>query len=462
MTIWYDVSDISTWSRNHLTGIQRTVVGILGGLLEINVPLRLVRFNVNSTEWEIVDIEQLPDNVKSFLSIDSQRPTSQKQKFNPQEEYSNKQKSLKQKFLGSSHQTTELKEAFRNLKSSSSQFRKAFRSWKKTRFGKRKRRKHSCRTRPRPKQPIPRATIFHSGDILLSLGATWGFPNFSESLEQVRASGVCVKRMIYDLIPAIKPQWVTPNCMNCFVQWARDLLSGSDTVFTISDFSRNEINNYCKETPTIKVPEIRVLRLGDVLNSSFRDTAPRPRFIPTRPFFLCVSTLDVRKNHRLLYDAWSILAQQDPLKCPDLICIGVPHLYVNTLLREIRYDRLVNRRIHILNNIPDIELSWYYQHCKATIYPSRYEGWGLPVAESLGLGKICLASNATSIPEISKDGPEFFDPMDAHQVAKLIQRVLEDQEWVEGKEKNIRACFKSTEWSQTAQQITQSFPKALV
>ena len=56
MTIWYDVSDISTWSRNHLTGIQRTVVGILGGLLEINVPLRLVRFNVNNTEWEIVDI----------------------------------------------------------------------------------------------------------------------------------------------------------------------------------------------------------------------------------------------------------------------------------------------------------------------------------------------------------------------------------------------------------------------
>ena len=109
MTIWYDVSDISTWSRNHLTGIQRTVVGILGGLLEINVPLRLVRFNVNNTEWEIVDIEQLPDNVKSFLSIDSQRPTSQKQKFIPQEEYSNKQKSLKQTFLGRSHQTTEYK-----------------------------------------------------------------------------------------------------------------------------------------------------------------------------------------------------------------------------------------------------------------------------------------------------------------------------------------------------------------
>ena len=246
VTIWYDVSDISIWGLEHLTGIQRTVAGILGGLLEINVPIRLVRFNRSNNEWELVDIEQLPDSVKSFLFTDSQKPTPPKQEFIPQEEYSNKKKSLKQKFLGSSHQTTELKEAFRNLKSSSSQFRKAFRSWKKTRFGKRKSRKHSCHTRPIQKQPIPRATIFHSGDILLSLGATWGFSNFSESLEQVRASGVCVKRMIYDLIPAIKPQWVTQNCMNCFVQWARDLLSGSDTVFTISDFSRNEISNYCK------------------------------------------------------------------------------------------------------------------------------------------------------------------------------------------------------------------------
>ena len=66
------------------------------------------------------------------------------------------------------------------------------------------------------------------------------------------------------------------------------------------------------------------------------------------------------KNHRLLYDAWSIIARQDSLKCPDLICIGTTHFYVDSLLREIRHDRLVNRKIHILNNIPDTELSWYY------------------------------------------------------------------------------------------------------
>jgi glycosyltransferase involved in cell wall biosynthesis len=198
---------------------------------------------------------------------------------------------------------------------------------------------------------------------------------------------------------------------------------------------------------------VTVVRLGDELDSADDPTPPLPRFVPRRPFFVCVSTLDIRKNHRLLYDAWQVLATRDPAGCPDLVCLGVPHLYVSDLMREIRQDRSVNGRIHFLHGIDDVELAWYYRHCAATIYPSRYEGWGLPVAESLGHGRLCLASNATSIPEISSDLPVFFDPLDTHGLVNLIERTLREPEWVAAHEAQIRARFAPTPWRHTAGQV---------
>jgi glycosyltransferase involved in cell wall biosynthesis len=180
---------------------------------------------------------------------------------------------------------------------------------------------------------------------------------------------------------------------------------------------------------------------------------PLPRFVPSRPFFVCVSTLDVRKNHRLLYDAWSVLASRDAERCPDLLCIGTPHLFVDDLVREIRHDRLVNGRIHVLHGVDDHELAWYYANAAATIYPSRYEGWGLPVAESLGHGKLCLASRTASIPEISSDLPEFFDPLDVHGLVRLVDRAIDDPAWVAERQQVIRERFVPTPWTVTAAQV---------
>ena len=75
------------------------------------------------------------------------------------------------------------------------------------------------------------------------------------------------------------------------------------------------------------------------------------------------------------------------------------------------------------------------------------------MAESLGHGRLCLASNATSIPEISSDLPIFFDPLDVHGLVALVDRTLSDPEWVSGREAAIRSRFRSTPWTHTAGQV---------
>jgi hypothetical protein len=69
VTIWYDVSDLMTWTLPHLTGIQRTTVGILNGLVAEGVPVRLTRFDRVQNRFEPLDAAHLPAGVRSHLAL---------------------------------------------------------------------------------------------------------------------------------------------------------------------------------------------------------------------------------------------------------------------------------------------------------------------------------------------------------------------------------------------------------
>ena len=479
MTIWYDVSDLVGWKLPHLTGIQRTTVGILNGLIEQGDPVGLVRYDAKAGRFSAISASELPANVRCHLrgfaaaesgasaaEVDKvaapASPLAEKAASRPARR---KLKLFKKGFFfGDAGETEEFRNAFRQFKTAARQLRKSIGHLAKRRL----------RRAARPgQQPAPPphmggvgqhgtppvegkdvAAFAAPGDVLMSIGATWVMPGHTNAVASVRCRGVKVVRMIYDLIPTIKPQWLEPAHTKAITAWVRSVLCESDCVLTISEFSRQEIERYCAEC-RFDVPPITVVRLGDVMGeaSGPESPSPQPRFVPTRPFFVCVATLDVRKNHRLLYDAWTQLATKRGDACPDLVCIGTPHLYVTDLLREIRQDRTVNRHIHVLHGIEDCELEWYYKNCQSTIYPSKYEGWGLPVAESLGHGRMCLASNATSIPEISSDLPEFFDPYDVHGLVALVERVLDDPAWVREREETIQQNFQPTSWHETATQV---------
>lgn len=457
MTIWYDVTGLAGWNKPYLTGIQRTTVGILQGLLSHDGDVRLVSFDARRRCFVPAGPDSLPPVARELLATtgfaaDIAEPAGERERRTMR---------LRRAIFGGRPAAEDLRAAWRTWRWASRDLVGCSRRWLRSRFSKKKPSSLPApwytgaaagSTVPRPQAPPVRGP-FAPRDTLLSMGCTWATAGHAEAAAAERAHGVRVVRMIYDLIPTLKPQWVSPVFCRQFTDWARNILECSDHVLTISEFSKQEILRYSAECGFEPAP-IAVVRLGDVIDAVHTaETPPLPRFVPSRPFFVCVSTLDVRKNHRLLYDAWSRMAAADPDACPDLVCIGTQHLLVDDLLHEIRHDRLVNGRIHLLDDVADSELAWYYAACRATIYPSRYEGWGLPVAESLGHGKLCLASNATSIPEIDGELPVFFDPLDPHELAGLVWKTLDDPDWVRDREQAIRDSFRPTPWSQTAGQL---------
>ena len=83
----------------------------------------------------------------------------------------------------------------------------------------------------------------------------------------------------------------------------------------------------------------------------------------------------------------------------------------------------IRDHFHILNGINDATLDWLYRNCLFTVYPSLYEGWGLPVAEALNYGKVCVAARAGSVPEIAPEMTDLIDPLDFVTWYRTVHRL---------------------------------------
>ena len=94
-----------------------------------------------------------------------------------------------------------------------------------------------------------------------------------------------------------------------------------------------------------------------------------------------------------------------------------------------------------------------YKATLFTVFPSFVEGWGLPVGESLMFGRPCVASNASSVPEVAGDFVEYIDPFNDHDGYEKILRFVEDREYLEERAQRIKNEFRPREWGDVAKDM---------
>ncbi len=262
MTLWYDASDLTTWTLPHLTGIQRTTVGILNGLVADGTVPRLVRFDSSSQAFVPIAATELPEAVQRHLPWLATAPATVTGPAAalPATQPAAPTPRRKRRFihrdtvLGTSPAASDLRQSFREFKAAARKMRKLLARWTAVRFAeitpalRGSPSRFGAKTVPRP---LPHAAgalgCFSEGDLLLSVGATWPIAGHAEAAAGLRRAGVRVMRMVYDLIPTIKPQWVDQPTVRQVTTWVRRVLTESDHVFTISEFSRQEIEAYCTE-----------------------------------------------------------------------------------------------------------------------------------------------------------------------------------------------------------------------
>jgi glycosyltransferase involved in cell wall biosynthesis len=131
----------------------------------------------------------------------------------------------------------------------------------------------------------------------------------------------------------------------------------------------------------------------------------------------------------------------------------MPTPNVRALLADLDLDPRVKGSFLILSDATDAAVKWLYQHCLFTVFPSLYEGWGLPVTESLNNGKFVIASNTSSIPEAGGSLAEYLDPWDVDAWADRILFYTVNREALRERESRTRTCFIPPTWDDSILEI---------
>jgi glycosyltransferase involved in cell wall biosynthesis len=146
--------------------------------------------------------------------------------------------------------------------------------------------------------------------------------------------------------------------------------------------------------------------------------------LATRPYILCVGTLEPRKNHLGLLVAFDI-AFRDRGFPYDLVVVGKPGWGFDGFTRAMA-ERGMGHIVHILSHVSNAELAALYSGAFFSAYPSLYEGFGLPVLEAMACGCPVLTSNISSMPEIAGDAAMLVNPHDHAAIAAGLVTMAED------------------------------------
>ncbi|MFO0935606.1 MAG: glycosyltransferase family 1 protein [Gemmataceae bacterium] len=292
-----------------------------------------------------------------------------------------------------------------------------------------------------------------SRDLLFSLGGLWVVPEIIKTFKKAHEQhDFQFVSLIYDLIPLVTPQFCSPShVIDTFVPTTNLQLQSSNVILTISDYSKRDIEDYAKKN-LLPIGPVEVFTLGSNISPHSNSDAVSQRQ-PVRPFVLSVGTIEVRKNHSGMYQAWRKLVKtMGPDKTPDLVFAGKPGWHGEQITYLCQNDPLVKDKIIIKSHIGDRELDWLYRNCLFTLYPSLYEGWGLPVEESFIYGKLCVTTNATSLPEVGREFATYIEPEDTDAIVKGVQLAL-DESYRRERERIIRERYRPNTWEQAAQQL---------
>ena len=300
---------------------------------------------------------------------------------------------------------------------------------------------------------------FRRGDALVNLGASWAQGNHHLALRLEKARcGLFYAPCIFDLIPLVAPGLHVEDLTRDYLGWLTAVLSHADGVFAISEHSLKDF----REAAVVlgaDAPEDRqeVIPLNAALTTD-RGAEPDPevlRKFGLRPggFVLFVSTIEPRKGHLTAFGAWERLVRELGPSAPKLVCVGRLGWMQEATLAKLKGAPSLRDRVQIASGVSDDELHTLYATCAFTLYASVYEGWGLPITESLSYGKVPLTSDHPSVIEAGGGVAELFETGSERSLADAALRLWTDGAHRAELERRIAQDYRGRRWAEVGAQV---------
>ena len=315
-------------------------------------------------------------------------------------------------------------------------------------------------------------------------------------VKKAKSNGAVVGLVVYDIIPLTHPEFFPSAIVKRFNSWFKQAIQHVDFFICISETVRNEVQTYLqKNYPDCQVQgRVSFFHLGCALDnisengldsrfrgndrgkdgndsrrggndrgkdgndrllqdSGFRRNDSRREgndrgILNDKRMYIAVGTIEARKNHKYLLDAFDLVWQQ----CPDagLCIIGKMGWLSDQVINRIEKHPLYKKNLFMFNDVSDTELDYYYRHSKALIWPSLAEGFGLPIIEALHQGLPVLVSDIPIHREVGKDFCTYFDINNPDYLAKIIIDIEKT-----GKMPQVRSSkeYKPTTWEDSCREL---------
>jgi glycosyltransferase involved in cell wall biosynthesis len=283
-----------------------------------------------------------------------------------------------------------------------------------------------------------------AGDIFLGLDlATNILSKHQNQLEDWKRRGVKIHIVVYDLLPVLRPEWFRDRTMRSFYRWLRSVAIVADSTICISKAVKEDLQQWLTRKYFFQnnVLPISVISLGADIKASMPskglpDNACRLlEIFATRPTALMVGTIEPRKGHAQVLDAFEQIWLEG--MNVNLLIVGKPGWKTEAFQKRLlNHPRLMNN-LFWLNDVTDEFLEKIYAVCYGLILAAEGEGFGLPLVEALNVGKPILARNIPVYQENATDSVCFFEDIRGSQGAEIIKK------WLSATHKNAPSDVRS-------------------
>ena len=243
------------------------------------------------------------------------------------------------------------------------------------------------------------------------------------------------------------------------LQWTvRRTVKRAAKILTGSEFSRNAILKVygdLDEDKVVVVPNAAASEFRPIAREAATATV-RERFRIAAPFILSVGDIQPRKNQIGLIKAFARLLRAYPQFKHNLVLVGKETWFADRV-REAAKESGVGERIQFFGFVSDSDLLQFYNACDVFVFPSFYEGFGLPALEAMACGRAVICSNTSALPEVVDGAALIFDPYAVDEIVRAIADLLLDSELRMRMERLGLQRAAHFSWQKTAERTLEVF-----
>lgn len=284
------------------------------------------------------------------------------------------------------------------------------------------------------------------GDVLVIADVCWQYPVW-RAARRARARGAAVVLVVHDLMPLRQPQFCFPLVPRVFETCLREMAACSDAIVCNSRATEDDLRAWAREHGLALAPTGH-FRLGSdgvspAANEPVRQALAA--FLATDlPCFVAVGTFEPKKNYPTLVRAFERLWREGvPAR---LLIVGRETLECGAFTRSLREHPEQGDRLMTMHDANDAEVAAAYAGCRALVFPSLFEGFGLPLVEARARGSRVLASRIPPFEELADAGVTLFDPREEAALAQAVRALVETPGTPPG-------AMPVTTWADSARQL---------